>query len=147
MPDLFVYQLAYVFNDWQQKRSILASVSQEVVVLIRKDPNMGDVIDNFWTITLLNTKLMILVKVLAKILAKVMDGIIEEVQTCAIPGSTIHNNFHLIRYNLENVNRILGKGGVLIHLDQFKTFGRVDQGWPNYGLQANVLQPMASFRK
>lgn len=77
--------------------------------------------------TLFNAKLKILVKVLTKRLAHNMSGIINEAKMCAIPNISIHNNLSLIRYSLEVVNRVPGKGGTLVYIDQSKTFNRVNR--------------------
>ena len=57
MPDLFATVLAAVYCSWQQTGSIPGRVSRGVVTLLRKDPNKGNLIDNFRPITLLNTEL------------------------------------------------------------------------------------------
>ena len=53
LPDLFGGLLADVYCNWQQNGRIPSSVSRGVVVLLRKDPNKGDHIDNFRPVTLL----------------------------------------------------------------------------------------------
>lgn len=61
----------------------------ELATLVRKDTKKGNSLDNFRPSTLLNTNLKSMAKVLAKRLAYVVDGLVEEVRTCAIPGRTI----------------------------------------------------------
>ena len=76
MPDLFGDLLADVYCNWQQNGRIPSPVSRGVVVLLRKDPNKGDHIDNFRPVTLLNTDYKILAKVLAKRLALVVGRLV-----------------------------------------------------------------------
>lgn len=68
------------------------------------NPTMKNIIINFQPIALLNTKLKIFIRVLAKMLARV-------VKTCAIPDRSIHENLHFIRYSLNRIGKMSGKGG------------------------------------
>lgn len=96
------------------------------MTLIRKDSNKVNIVNNFRPITLLNIELNILAKVLAKRLVRVVSSLAGEAQTCAMLNRTIHNNIRFIRYTLEWIGEISGKGGALVHLNQSKVFGRVD---------------------
>jgi hypothetical protein len=111
LPDLFGGLLADVYCNWQQNGRIPSSVSRGVVVLLRKDPNKGDHIDNFRPVTLLNTDYKILAKVLSKRLALVVGGLVGDAQTCGIPNRSIHDNLHLTRYIIERVGKEPGMGG------------------------------------
>lgn len=70
------------------------------MTLVRKDPDKGDVIYNFRSITLLHAEVRILAKVLAKVLASAVDGIVGKAHICGIPGSTFQDNFQLVGYTL-----------------------------------------------
>lgn len=54
-PDMFGHLLVNAYRNWQQNGLIPISVHRGLVTLVKKDPNKGDSIDNFWPITLLNT--------------------------------------------------------------------------------------------
>ena len=113
-----------------------------MVVLLRKDPNKGDHIDNFRPVTLLNTDYKILAKVLAKRLALVVGRLVGDAQTCAIPNRSIHDNLHLTRYIIERVGKEPGMGGALINLDQSKAFDRVDHQYLAAVLRAAGFGPV-----
>ena len=70
MPDLFATVLAAVYCSWQQTGSIPGRVSRGVVTLLRKDPDKGNLIDNFRPITLLNTELNVIDEVAKDYLAQ-----------------------------------------------------------------------------
>lgn len=95
-------------------------------MLIIKDLNEGDRINNFRLISLLNREVKILAKLLAKRLAHVASSLIGVAQTCAVLGRSIQDNLHLMRYTLEGPDDISGTGGVLVHLDQANVFDKVD---------------------
>lgn len=65
-------------------------------MLIRKDPGKGNHISNFRLITLLNVKLKILAKILAKRLTRVTEKLKGKAQTCAMPGSSVHDIHHVL---------------------------------------------------
>lgn len=65
------------------------------VVVLRMDSNKEDIIDKFWSITLLSAELMISAKVLTKRSARVV-GHVGKTQTFSIPSQPIHDNLHLI---------------------------------------------------
>lgn len=60
-----------------------------VVTLLSKDPNKGYFVENFWSITLLNTEVKILSKILAKRLTRILGGLTEKTQIYTIPGRSI----------------------------------------------------------
>ncbi len=142
MPDLFGDLLADVYCNWQQNGRIPSSVSRGVVTLQRKDADKGDVIDNFRPITLLNAEFKILAKVLANRLALVVEKLVGEAQTCAIPGRSIHDNLHLVRYIIERVSNKPGFGRAMINVDQSKAFDRVDHRYLAAVLRAAGLGPV-----
>lgn len=78
-----MHLLASVYALWQQIGIILGAVVRNVTTLNWKNSDVGDLINNLRTITLLNTDLIILAKVLAKRLTRIMCGLVEEAQTCA----------------------------------------------------------------
>lgn len=106
MPDFFGHLLMEVYANWQQNECIPRSVHQGVVTLVKKDSSKEDNVDNFRNLTLLSAELKILVKVLAKRLALVADGVIGD----AIPGGTIQDNLHLLRYTIEGFGNYSIKG-------------------------------------
>lgn len=50
------------------------------MLLLRKDPNKGEILDNFKPITLLSERMKILAKMFAKRLALVVEKLIENAQ-------------------------------------------------------------------
>lgn len=101
----------------------------------------GDKIKNLMPTTLLNTEFKILSKLLAKRLARIVQGLVWEAQSCDISGRFIHDNLHLIRYSIERVGQTSDKGGVLVHLDQSKTFDRLNHEYLVVVLEVTCLGP------
>lgn len=56
MPDLFGDLLANVYRNWQQNGRLPSAVNWDVMILLKKDTDSGDILVNFWSITLLNTE-------------------------------------------------------------------------------------------
>lgn len=102
MLNLFEHLLTCVFINWQQKGIIPRRVSRKVVMLLRQDPNKGNIIDNCRLITLLNTDFIIFSKILSKWLAHVLDTTVGEAQTCVVPVK--FHNLNLQRYILWKIN-------------------------------------------
>lgn len=73
MPDLFGGDLAALYYNWQQNRSICSFVICGVVKLIKKDPYKESIIDNFWSIILLHLGLKIVAMLLAETSALVIE--------------------------------------------------------------------------
>ena len=63
-----------------------------------------------------------------------LPSIVQEDQTCCIPGRTIFDNLALLRDTLECIT-VTGETGILVSLDQEKAFDRV-----NRDFLSNVLQ-------
>ena len=67
-------------------------------------------------------------KAIANRLAKVLSSIINDDQTCSVPGRTIFENRALFRDVLHHVN-ITNETGIFVSLDQEKAFDRVDHAF------------------
>ena len=78
-------------------------------------------LDDYRPISLLNTELKILTRVLINCLQLVISNLIGPELTYAVKGRSIPDYLHLIRKGIEN-----GTKAMLISLDQFKAFDRVD---------------------
>ena len=63
----------------------------------------GGGVDDYRSITLLNTELKILARVLANRLQLVISDLIDPEQNYAVKGRSIHGNLHLIREVLEGI--------------------------------------------
>lgn len=101
MPDLYGYLFSYA--SWQQNERIASTVRCRVVILLRKDPNEGDQIDQFKLVTVSNTDNEILVNVLAKRLTIVVSRPVGDKKICAIPNRAVNDNFHNAWYIIERV--------------------------------------------
>lgn len=124
MPNLFGSLLANVNSNWQQNGRIPSIVMQDVIILLTKDTDNGDVLGNFQPITLLNADFKILAKVLVKRLVFIIGSLIKEAQMCAIPSRSIHNNLHLMWYIVERAGTKTDFDGSLMNFDQLKAFDR-----------------------
>ena len=101
------------------------SVTKGVITLLKKGgQHVGEGLDDYRPITLLNTELKILARVLANHLQHVISDLIGPEQTFAVKGRSIQDNLHLIREVLEGIED--DTEAALISLDQSKAFNRVD---------------------
>ena len=104
----------------------ILSESQRTAV-ISLTPKKGDtqIPSNWRPISLLNTDYKLLAKILQVRLSKLLPNIINEFQTCAIPGRSIHNNLILIR-DLIDYSVLNNYSCALVSIDQEKAFDKVN---------------------
>ena len=125
MSHMFVPILTDVFNHWFAQGAIPGSVTKGVITLLKKGgKHVGEGLDDYRPITLLNTELKILAQVLANRLQLVISDLICPEQTFAVKGRSIQDNLHLIREVLEGIED--DTEAALISLDQSRAFDRVD---------------------
>ena len=135
MSHMFIPILTDVFNHW---------FAQGVITLLKKGGrHVGEGLDDYRPITLLNTELKILARVLANRLQLVISYLIGPEQTFAVKGRSIQDNLHLIREVLEGVED--ETEAALISLDQSKAFDRVDYRFLMSVLETARFQP--EFRR
>lgn len=103
MPDLLGELSGKVYGNCPQNCRIPGSMCLGTVMLLRKVSNKRNIVDNFRSVTLLNTDYKILAKLLAKRLVLVADRLVGDTQTCINPSRTIHDNLHLTRYRIVTV--------------------------------------------
>ncbi|KAJ8043497.1 hypothetical protein HOLleu_10605 [Holothuria leucospilota] len=122
--DLISNDFLEVINDIFERGRLTESQSIGVITLLRKK---GDELDpgNWRPISLLNTDYKLISKVLQLRLSKVMPSIVNEYQTCAIPGRTIHNNMFLIR-DMIDFSSVKNSSCAFLSIDQEKAFDKVD---------------------
>ena len=122
MSHMFVPILTDIFNHWfAAQGAIPGSVTKGVITLLKKgSKNVGEGLDDYRPITLLNTELKILVRVLANRLQLVISDLIGPEQTFAVRGRSIQDNLHLIREVLEGIED--DTETTLISLDQSEAF-------------------------
>ena len=110
MSHMFVPILTDMFNHWFAQGAIPGSVTKGVITLLKKGGRIvGEGLDDYRPITLLNTELKILAQVLANHLQLVISDLIGPVQTYAVKGRLIQDYLHLICEVLEDAtDRILG---------------------------------------
>ena len=102
LPHMFVPILTDMFNHWFAQGAIPGSVTKGVITLLKKgNRHVWEGLDDYRPITLLNTKLKILVLVLANRLQVVISDLIGPEQTFAVKGRLIQHNLHLIREVVE----------------------------------------------
>ena len=119
---MFVPILTDMFNHWFAQGAIPGSVTKGVITLPKKGgKHVGEGLDDYRPITLLNIELKILARVLANRLQRVISDLIGPEQTFAVKGRSIQDNLHLIRKVLEDDTE-----AALISSDQSKAFDRVD---------------------
>ena len=140
MSHMFVPILTDVFNHWFAQGVIPGCVTKGVITLLKKGgQHVGEGLDDYRPITLLNTELKILARVLANRLQRVISDLIGPEQTFAVKGRSIQNNLHLIREVLEGIED--DTEDALISLDQSNAFDGVDHRFLATVLETAGFQP------
>ena len=144
MSHMFVPILTDMFNHWFAQGAIPGCVTKGVITLLKKGgQHVGEGLDDYRPITLLNTELKILARVLANRLQRVISDLIGPEQTFAVKGRSIQDNLHLIREVLEGIKD--DTEAALISLDQSKAFDRVDHRFLATVLETAGFKP--EFRR
>ena len=117
--------LLQLYNFSFDQGSLSPSMQESVTRLIfkKEDPKH---LKNWRPISLLNVDYKILSKALTNRLSKVLASIVNEDQTCSVPGRAIFDNLALFRDTLDYIN-FTNETGILVSLDQEKAFDRVDR--------------------
>ena len=120
LKDDFLQLINYIFETGQLSDTQRKGM---ITLLYKKGPK--ELLSNWRPITLLNSDYKIISKILANRLRAVLPEVINQDQTCGIPGRTISSNLSLLRdvVNYSNVENI---PSAMICIDQLKAFDRVD---------------------
>ena len=144
LSHMFVPILTDMFNHWFARGAIPCCVTKGVITLLKKGgKHVWEGLDNYRSITLLNTELKILDWVLANRLQLVISDLIGPEQTYTVKERSIQDNLHLIREVLEGTED--GTNASLISLDQSKAFDRGDHQFLATVLETARFQP--EFRR
>ena len=122
--DLLCDPLLSVLNDCFRVGSLCASQHEALLRLIYKKDDTR-LPKNWRPISLLNCDYKLASKIITDRLKQVMPSIVHSDQTCSVINRSIFSNLHLIRDTLDMINKT-GETGILVTLDQMKTFDRVD---------------------
>ena len=87
-----------------------------------------ELLKNWRPISLLNVDYKIAAKVIATRLKPVLHRVINEDQTCGIPGRSIYKNIFKLRDIVHHTNKNKHQA-ILIILDQEKAFDKVDRNF------------------
>ena len=122
--DVIAQDLLAVYHEIYKNN--LMSESQRTAVLSLL-PKKGDPLDpaNRRPISLLTVDYKIISKVLQLRLSHVMPDIVDEHQTCSVPGRSIHSNLCLLRV-IVDCSKICNNCCALISMDQHKAFDKVN---------------------
>ena len=122
--DLIGNDLLGVFNEVFCTGRLSRSQRMGIITLI---PKSGDKEDpaNWRPITLLNSDYKILSKVLQVRLSKILPSVINEFQSCGVPGRSIHSNLYIVR-DIINYCELKGNSCALVSIDQQKAFDKVN---------------------
>ena len=88
--------LVGVFQDSFQQNNLNKTQNMGLLTLLFKKGDRA-LLSNWRPISLLNTDYKILAKVLSIRLSKVLENLVEDDQTCGVPGRTILNNTFILR--------------------------------------------------
>ncbi|KAJ8035265.1 hypothetical protein HOLleu_22431 [Holothuria leucospilota] len=116
--------LLRVFNEIFCTGRMSRSQRMGIITLI---PKGGDKEDpaNWRPITLLNSDYKILSKVLQVRLAKILPSVINEFQSCGVPGRSIHSNLYVVR-DIIKWCQLKRSSCALVSIDQQKAFDKVN---------------------
>ena len=106
-----------------------------LLTLLKKAGTPDGPIKNYRPLSLMNVDYKILSKVLNSRLRKTIGNIINDDQTCSIPGRSIHDNIHLIRSIIEYHARRKEPMGLILW-DQEKAFDRINHRYLMAALRA-----------
>ena len=96
--------LTDMFNQWFAQGAIPGSVTKGVITLLKKSRrHVWERLDDYRSITLLNTELKILARVLANRLQLVISDLIGTEQTYGMKRRSTQDNLHLILKVLEGI--------------------------------------------
>lgn len=92
-----------LFKFYSAFSSIYFLIGCSCITLICKDPENATNVKNFRPISLLNNhyKLTCISKVITNRVKKVLDYVVHLDQTCSVPGRSIFDNFHLMKYIID----------------------------------------------
>ena len=107
------------------KSGLLSPTQRKGMITLLHKKGDKENLANWRPITLLNADYKLISKVLANRLKSVLPCIINEDQTCGIPGRTINSNLSLLR-DIVTYSNSVNSSAALICLDQLKAFDRVD---------------------
>ena len=113
-----------VFNESFASGSLPHSQKLSLIRLIHKKQDRR-LLKNWRPISLLNVDYKIAAKALANRLRTVLAEIVNDDQTCSVPGRSISDHLNLIRDLLVYIDKA-DECGILLNLDQEKAFDRVD---------------------
>ena len=117
--------LLQLYNDCFDHGSLSFSMQESITRLIFKKDDPKN-LKNWRPISLLNVDYKILSKALTNRLLRVLSSIVQDDQTCSVPGRTIFDNLVLLRDTLDYITQT-DEPGILVSLDQEKAFDRVDR--------------------
>ena len=120
--------LVRVYKVIYDKGFLSESQRLSYISLICKDASNSHLLKNYRPISLLNVDYKMLTKILCNRLKIVLGDVINEDQTCGVPGRSILNSAALIRDIIDFHDQRDGYG-VLLSLDQEKAFDRVSHDY------------------
>ena len=122
--DMLGNDIVDVYNDIFNSGIMSKTQRTSIVTLLKKKGDQSDP-TNWRPISLLNADYKIIAKILQMKLSKFMPDIVNEYQTCSVPGRSIHNNMLLIR-DIIDYSVIKKSPCTIISIDQYKAFDTVN---------------------
>lgn len=119
--------LCCLYNSCFAEECLPESLQTSVMHLIFKKRDVKD-LKNWRPISLLNSDYKILSKVITLRLSRVLGSLVDQDQTCSVPGHSIASNVTLLRDVLDYIEWT-DKSGILVRLDQEKAFDGINHSF------------------
>lgn len=123
--DELANDLCQLYNTAYEAGHLTDSQKTSILRLLFKKGERSD-LKNWRPIALLNTDYKILSKVLANRLRPTLANVIQQNQTCGIPGRSIYDSINILRDMAHDVNT-RGTSAIFINLDQEKAFDKISR--------------------
>ena len=122
--DIICDDLLMVYNEVYSSELLSNTQRMAVITLL---PKKGDPLDpaNRRPISLLTVDYKVIAKILQLRISSVLPDVVNECQTCSVPGRSIHHNLCLLR-DIVDCAKLRGNSCALISIDQHKAFDKVN---------------------
>ena len=132
---LLCKDLTIIANEIYKGNTEYSNTQKKAIIKLMYKKGEREIIQNWRPISLLCTDYKIITKTIANRLTPTLHHIIDQDQTCNIPGRNIYSNLQLIRNLIDHVN-VKKEKAYIISFDFEKAFDKVDHNYMVKTLEA-----------